>query len=110
MSKVHEIADELWGRFSHPIPIHDAVHCPELMCDVYGWTITKHMDSPDETTVSFWVYEGHCVDMGGAIAFATRIAPEVTDIHTFSGNMGDSRYALRNGKWFCSYAANGLVS
>lgn len=43
--------------------------------------------------------DGNCTDMQGAIDFATRIDPDVTEIDTATRMMPDTKYKLINGEW-----------
>lgn len=50
--------------------------------------------------VVFYLPEGQCTDMTGAIALAKQINPEVAFIATIGGNELNTCYGHRDGVWF----------
>ena len=59
----------------------------------------KKADIPDDISVAFYLADGHCTDMGGAIKLAKFLLPGVRRIATFSGDNIDTRYFLINEEW-----------
>ena len=49
--------------------------------------------------VVFYLAPLTCVDMTGAIKVALAVVPGCTKIDTFAGDVPDTKYRLRDGKW-----------
>jgi hypothetical protein len=69
----------------------------ELMC---SW---RQIWPVDQKTIALMFEVGHCCDMRGVVAVATRLMPELDRIITFQGNEPDTEFRLLNGEWhaFC---------
>ena len=69
----------------------------DLQCYLKGMTLSAHGE------VILWLGENSATDMVGAIRLATRVFPWCEVIRTMTGNVPDTLYARRNGKWFAFY-------
>jgi hypothetical protein len=58
-----------------------------------------NVDIEDENTVTFYLPEGQCVDMTGAIKIATMLSSRVKTINTYSGKEADTRYVRKGKEW-----------
>jgi hypothetical protein len=58
-----------------------------------------NVDIEDENTVTFYLPEGQCVDMTGAIKIATMLSSRVKTINTYSGKEADTGYMRRRTSW-----------
>jgi hypothetical protein len=58
-----------------------------------------NVDIEDENTVTFYLPEGQCVDMTGAIKIATMLSSGVKTINTHSGKEADTRYVRKGKEW-----------
>ena len=57
------------------------------------------IDVEDESTISFYLPDGHHADMAGAIKIAKFICPDVKKIKTYSGFEPTISYVFKNDDW-----------
>lgn len=70
------------------------MHCKLLQCDVKAASVAF-----DDHSVVLWLAEHNCTSMSGAITYAKRLDPKVTQIYTIAGFEPDTLYRLDAGKW-----------
>jgi hypothetical protein len=67
--------------------------CNDLKC-----RLTK-VTFPANDTITFYLRDGDCVDMTGAVSLATKIMDSVREIRTYSGKQKDTDYFLTPKGW-----------